>query len=32
MGFALTLLVLVVVLGVIWRFLGSYMAAVYGGG
>ena len=31
MGFGLTLLVLVVVLAVIWRFLGSYMADVYTG-
>ena len=31
MGFALTLVVLVVALGLIWRFLGSYMAAVYEG-
>jgi K+-transporting ATPase ATPase A chain len=31
MGFWLTLLVLVVALGLIWRFLGSYMADVYTG-
>jgi K+-transporting ATPase ATPase A chain len=31
MGFWLTLMVLVLVLAVIWRFLGSYMAEVYGG-
>ncbi len=29
MGFALTIVVLIVVLGITWRFLGSYMAAVY---
>jgi K+-transporting ATPase ATPase A chain len=31
MGFALTLLVLVVTLGVTWRYLGSYMEAVFNG-
>jgi K+-transporting ATPase ATPase A chain len=31
MGFFLTLLTLVVVLGVTWRYLGSYMAAVFDG-
>jgi potassium-transporting ATPase potassium-binding subunit len=31
MGFFLTILVLVVVLGLSWRFLGSYMAAVFEG-
>jgi potassium-transporting ATPase potassium-binding subunit len=31
MGFFVTLLVLVVVLGLSWRFLGSYMAAVFEG-
>ncbi len=31
MDFALTLLVLVVVLAFTWRYLGSYMAAVFGG-
>jgi K+-transporting ATPase ATPase A chain len=29
MGFALTIVVLIVVLGITWRFLGSYMAAVF---
>jgi K+-transporting ATPase ATPase A chain len=29
MGFAITLIVLVVLLGIIWRYLGSYMVAVY---
>jgi K+-transporting ATPase ATPase A chain len=31
MGFFLTILVLVVALGVTWRYLGSYMAAVFDG-
>ncbi len=31
MGFALALLLLVVALGLVWRFFGSYMAAVYEG-
>jgi K+-transporting ATPase ATPase A chain len=31
MGFALTLLALVVALGITWRYLGSYMAAVFDG-
>jgi len=31
MGFALTIFVLVVALGLAWRFLGSYMAAVFDG-
>ncbi len=31
MGFFWTIVVLVVLLGISWRFLGSYMAAVYGG-
>ena len=31
MGFASTLVVLVVVLALSWRFLGSYMEAVYDG-
>ncbi|MHB1612857.1 MAG: potassium-transporting ATPase subunit KdpA [Actinomycetes bacterium] len=31
MGFALTLLALVVALAVVWRYLGSYLAAVYAG-
>ena len=29
MGFALTIIVLIVALGITWRFLGSYMAAVF---
>ena len=31
MGFFLTILVLVVALGIAWRYLGSYMAAVFDG-
>jgi len=31
MGFFLTIVVLVVILGLAWRFLGSYMAAVFDG-
>src|SRR5579862_5243276 len=31
MGFALTILTLVVALGLTWRYLGSYMAAVFDG-
>ena len=31
MGFALTIIVLVVALGIAWRYLGSYMAAVFDG-
>jgi len=31
MGFAFTLLLLVIALGLVWRFFGSYMAAVYEG-
>src|SRR5579871_1203221 len=31
MGFALTILLLVVLLGLAWRYLGSYMAAVFDG-
>jgi potassium-transporting ATPase potassium-binding subunit len=31
MGFLLTILVLVVALGLAWRYLGSYMAAVFDG-
>ncbi len=31
MAFALTIVVMVVVLGLGWRFLGSYMVAVYEG-
>ena len=31
MGFALTIIVLVVALGIAWRYLGSYMAAVFAG-
>jgi K+-transporting ATPase ATPase A chain len=31
MGFALTIIVLVVALGLAWRYLGSYMAAVFDG-
>src|SRR6516225_7140577 len=31
MGFFLTILVLVVTLGIAWRYLGSYMAAVFEG-
>ena len=31
MGFALTIIVLVVTLGIAWRYLGSYMAAVFDG-
>ena len=31
MGFALTIIVLVVALGLVWRYLGSYMAAVFDG-
>ena len=31
MGFALTIITLVVALGITWRYLGSYMAAVFDG-
>ena len=31
MGFALTIVVMVVVLGLCWRYLGAYMVAVYEG-
>src|SRR5580704_13480812 len=31
MGFALTIITLVVALGITWRYLGSYMAAVFEG-
>ena len=31
MGFFLTLVPLVVILGLTWRYLGSYMAAVFDG-
>ena len=31
MGFALTIIILVVALGLAWRYLGSYMAAVFDG-
>jgi len=31
MGFFLTILTLVVALGLAWRYLGSYMAAVFDG-
>ena len=31
MGFALTIITLVIALGIAWRYLGSYMAAVFDG-